>query len=167
MSILSKLTGVHISGKGVRIEPMKALGTALTIGSFGGLGPIAGLASKIPGVAKLGGMASKIPGVSAIGGLAAKAKGIPGVGGIIDYAQHNPLELLSGINSAMDAGHARDLQGRAEGIAMDNYNARAPLRTAGMQGMLKPAVPDLSQLGYDSPGSVYGKKKKPSVPGVA
>lgn len=154
MSWLSSLTGVGISPKGIKINPMKALGTALTVGTLGSAGPLAGVMSRIPGAA-------------AVGGLIGKAKKIPGVGGIIDYAQHNPLELLSGINSAMDAGHARDLQGRAEGIAMDNYNARAPLRTAGLQGMLKPAVPDLSQIGYDSPGSVYGKKKKPSVPGVA
>jgi len=62
MSILSKVTGIHISPKhGIHIEPLKALGTALTVGSLGGFGPLAGIAGKV------GSAVSHIPGATAIG----------------------------------------------------------------------------------------------------
>lgn len=76
MSMFSSLTGIGINPFGktkVKINPIKALGTALTVGSMGGLGPVAGALGRIPGVAagaaKVGGVLGKIPGASKVGGF--------------------------------------------------------------------------------------------------
>lgn len=75
MSWLSSITGIGINPLGktkVKIDPVKALGTALTVGSMGGLGPVAGALGRIPGVAagaaKVGGVLSKVPGATKVGG---------------------------------------------------------------------------------------------------
>src|SRR4051812_3483839 len=85
MSILSKVTGIHISKHGVHVEPMKALGTALTIGSLGGLGPIGAALGSIPGagaiasgVSKVGTLAKALPGASAIASGVGKMGGVGG-----------------------------------------------------------------------------------------
>lgn len=87
MSLLSKVTGIHISKHGVRIEPLKALGTLATVGSFGGLGPLAGAAGKI------GSVASKIPGAAKAGAVLSGLKKIGGsnvspvdVNGIVNHS---------------------------------------------------------------------------------
>ena len=76
MSILSSVTGIGVNPFGktkVKIDPLKAAGTALTIGSMGGLRPVAGALGRIPGVAagaaKVGGVLSKVPGATKVGGF--------------------------------------------------------------------------------------------------
>lgn len=59
MSVLSKITGIGINplkGK-VKIDPLKAVGTGLALGTFG-IGPLAGTAAKIGSAIGLG---SKLP----------------------------------------------------------------------------------------------------------
>lgn len=108
MSILSSLTGIHISKKGVHIEPLKALGTALTVGSFGGLGPLAGIAGKV------GSVATKIPGVAKVaGGIGTGYNTLKGAG--VD-----PLagKTLPGVGTT-DQGMIADARGAA-GVGDDS-----------------------------------------------
>lgn len=83
MSWLSSATGIHISPHGVKIEPLKALGTALTVGSLGGLGGIGAALGKVPGLARVGGAigtaAKAIPGAqAATGALGGALSHVPG-----------------------------------------------------------------------------------------
>lgn len=90
MSWLSKVTGIGINplkGK-IKIDPLKALGTGLTVASFGGLGPLAGVAGKV------GSVASHIPGAGTVGKVYNTIRGskldplagksLPGVGTTYD-----------------------------------------------------------------------------------
>jgi hypothetical protein len=152
MSWLSKATGIGINplkGK-IKIDPLKALGTALTVGSMGSLGPVAAIASKIPGAATLGGLASKVGGMipgpikSGIGAITNAAKGAGAAaekrglsmsdiikGGIEGYG------AISGINSANKAGRAAGkAMSTQEGIA-SSMNARGgAMADAASKGLL-------------------------------
>lgn len=142
----------------------------------GGLGALGRGVSMIPGVSSIshlpgiGGVVNAAEGIgneignsgigSAIKGAAGKL--LPGVegalGGIVQHAESDPLGTLGMVNSAMDAQHARDLQGKAEQLALDNYNSRSALRAQALKGLLNPTVPNLSGVNYGSAGSVYGRK---------
>lgn len=94
MSWLSKITGIGISKHGVHIDPLKAAMTALTVGSLGGLGPLAAAGSKLGAITKLGGLASKGGKLAAVGGfLKNNAKTIADYGavgeGVYDRIQEN------------------------------------------------------------------------------
>lgn len=65
-SLLSRITGIGLNPFGktkVKIDPLKALGTLATAGSFGALGPVAGALESIPGVGALAGLAGKVGGM--------------------------------------------------------------------------------------------------------
>lgn len=151
MSWLSSISGVHISKHGVKVEPLKALGTALTLGSFGALGPVGGIISKIPAV---GGLAAKLGGAGAIGKIGA---------GIEKYA---PLAL--GVGSAIEGyqqnKRAGDLQNEALNIARSDQAARAPLLKLGTQGLQTMQRPDLSSI-YEDQGNPY-MRRLPRVGGM-
>lgn len=153
MSLVSKITGVHISPHGVKIEPLKALGTALTIGSFGGLGPVGAALGAIPGA---GAVAS---GVSKVKGALAAIPGISKVGGFLKDHGDQLLAGAGAIQNANDMSHANDLLKTGQGYAQRSFDERAPLRAAGISGMLNPQTPDLSGINYGSQGNPYAISK--------
>lgn len=121
MSMLSSISGIHISKHGVHIEPLKALGTLATVGSFGGLGPLAGVAGKIgsvashiPGAASAAGALSHIPGASKIGGfLASKLSGAGGddPSGGVHLDPNTGLEVMSDGDSSGLGGYLKSALG--------------------------------------------------------
>lgn len=157
MSWLSKVSGIGINPFGkdkIKIDPMKAAMTALTVGSMGGFGPVAGAINAIPGgaavlggVSKVKGALSAIPGVSKLGGLSG---GISKVGGFLK--DHGDQLLGAGAigEGYLDKRRSNDLRNEALGIAKQGWGERAPLRSAGVSGMLNEQRPDLSSI-YRSP----------------
>lgn len=166
MSILSKVTGIHISPKhGIHIEPLKAISTLATLGSFGALGPVAGALSAIPGAGAVAGAASKIggalkaiPGVSAIGGA------IKGIGGqVLDAAKANPLDTAlsigSGANALAQQQKADALRRQMLSYATQGYDAKAGLRNAGLSAAMNPQVPaGFSAIPYQDRGNPYARR---------
>lgn len=166
MSWLSKITGVHISPHGVSIEPLKALGTVATLGSMGALGPVAGALEAIPGagavmggLSKVGGALSSIPGAGAIESGVSKLGGVSGMANTAGGFLKNHGDQLLGAGSAYqgykDSQKSNDLMNQALGIANQSYADRAPLRTAGVQGMVNNKAPDLSSV--FASGNPYSK----------
>lgn len=169
MSWLSNVTGIGISPKGVKISPLKALGTVATLGSMGALGPVAGALNAIPGagavmsgVSKVKGALSAIPGASAVGSGISKMGGLKGavskVGGFL--GDHG--DQLLGAGSLYEGYQANqksnDYMNEALHYAKDSYDTRAPLRSAGVSGMLNETRPDLSSI-YQS-GNPYSKVQR-------
>lgn len=163
MSWLSKTTGIHISPKGVRIEPLKALTTVASLATGGVGGALANLAkgaiarsavgalkgdhggdSSIPPAAfdtSLGRVAGGPAEQMAQPGLLDRAKDfITGNGG------RNALGVLQGVNAALQQKKANDLSSRALRGVEGDYNARAPLRAAALESLMNPQTPDLAPL---------------------
>lgn len=153
MSWLSKITGVGISPHGVKIDPLKAIGTALTVGSLGSLGPVGAALGSIPGVSKVGSVLGSIPGISKVGGLA------KGIGGFLGDHGDQILQGAQILNGAQKSAHANDLLKTGQGYAQRSFDERAPLRSAGISGMLNPQVPDLSGINYESSGNPFAVSK--------
>lgn len=121
MSWLSDRTGIHLNLGNVAKAALPVVAAA----PF--LGPLGGLVSKIPGVGAavgaLGGLASKIPGVSAVGNF------LKGHGSDV-------LKAAQGVNAAYLGNKATGMANNALGSVTSSYDQRAPLRVAGVQGML-------------------------------
>lgn len=104
MSILSSVTGIGINPFGkrkIKIDPLKALGTALTVGSMGGLGPLAGIAGKV------GSAASRIPGAAKAGAVLSAGKRLLGGGDGVPQVMRNGQPIsLSDLNPNMPGGGA-------------------------------------------------------------
>lgn len=140
MSILSSVTGIGINPFGktkVKINPMKALGTALTVGSMGGLGGIGAVLGRIPGAAAAAGALKAVPGVTALGAGAAKAGGllgkIPGaskLGGVALHGFGGAGQAPAGV--ALNRGQPTDMQGEGPGTPppFDSSIAGAPSPTS-------------------------------------
>lgn len=150
-----------------------ALKTGLTTGVGSGLVHGAGseLLGKIPGVGGLlGGGSGAVPeAASAAGGGASNGLLSGGVGGLIkkagSYALEHPGNILTaaqGVNSALDAASARALEKKAMGYATDDYASRAPLRAAGVAGLIAPPVDVTQSRAYQSPGNPYATDPKPT-----
>lgn len=158
MSILSSVTGIGINPFGkrkIKINPMKALGTALTVGSMGGFGPIAAGLSHIPGGAALLSGASRAKAALTTGkgalALGAGKRLLGGGGGGVPQVTRNGQPIsLSDINPNMPGdpsaappgggglmdflkGHAGDIAVGGLG-AMDAANAA---RASKRQGQLQ------------------------------
>jgi len=167
--MLSKFTGIGINplkGK-IKIDPKKALMTGLTAASFGGFGPLAGVAGKV------GSLASKIPGATKAAGiyntirnsgvaqaartlnggkaltvkntLSGLGKNVSKFGGqAFGAIKENPLEYAgaaaAGINAERAMKRAGDYSGKAVATAEQSYAERAPLRKLGVAGMSKPTA---------------------------
>lgn len=158
MSLLSSITGIGINPFGknkLKINGMKALGTLATAASMGALGPLAGAMNAIPGagavmggISKVKGALGAIPGVSKLAGGFSKVGGVKGLlGSAGGFLKDHGDQLLGA--GAIGEGYlnqrkATDYRNRALGIAEGSYNERAPLRSAGVSGMLNEARPDLS-----------------------
>jgi len=167
MSWLSKISGIHVSPHGVKIEPLKALGTIATLGSFGALGPVGAALGSIPGagaissgVSKVGGILSKVPGADKLGSLVTGGKGIPGAVSKVGSFLGDHGDQLLGAGSLYEGYKANqrsnDLMNEALHYAKDSYDTRAPLRTAGVSGMLNQQRPDLSSV-YANPSNPYSR----------
>lgn len=149
MSWLSSITGIGISPKGVKINPGRALGTVLTLGSMGALGPAAGFLGKIPGIAKLGGL-GKIGGIF---GGASKFVGKEGGGaepGRFRSILDNVAKYGEVAGDAYGAYQSNQRQNRAVKLAEHEYAAGAPLRDASRRMLLDDSTPDTSGI-FDRP----------------
>lgn len=167
MSILSKISGIHISKHGVHIEPLKALGTVATLGSLGALGPVGAALRAIPGagavasgVSKVGGALKAIPGASQIGNAITGGNGLSGAVSKVGGFLKDHGDQLLGAGSLYEGYKANqksnDLMNEALASAKGSYAERAPLRTAGVQGLLNQQRPDLSSV-YANPSNPYSR----------
>lgn len=168
MSWLSELTHVHLGNVGAPIGALlgsvvPGVGTALGAGlgqAIGGVGHGDGLAkSALEGAGAYGG-AKLLGGMG--GGAPSADTATPGVGGGgimstlaglgksgLDYAIHNPSTLLAGaqtLNAANLGKKSNQYAENANNMANNSYAERAGLRSAGIEGMLHPQAPDVSQL---------------------
>lgn len=162
MSILSDVTGIGINPFGKRkfkIDPLKALGTVATVGSFGGLGPVAGALSHIPGGAAMVKGATKVGGVLSAGKrlLGGGNSGVPEVtrGGVpISLSDINPnipadpSGADGGGGGIMDflKGHAGDIGVGALGV----FDAANAARASKRQGNLSDEALRLSKDRWNS-----------------
>lgn len=153
MSLLSRVSGIHISKHGVHIEPLKALGTLATVGSMGGLGPIAAGLSRIPGAAaaigaagKIGAAAKALPGATKVAGALTGAKrllNVGGGGGVPQVTRGGIPISLSDLNPNIPAqgaspngGGGTDWLGLAEG-GLAGMSAINSARASGRSGALQ------------------------------
>ena len=165
MSWLSQITGVHVSPKGFSVEPAKLLGDAAALAIPG----VGGALGKIPGIGgALSGLGAKLGGGAAIGAVAPLLKNAVGGGtsgaspdqggsggGILGSIEGlltgngglNALGIAGGVNSAMQQSQANNYAKNALSGVQSSYDARAPLRTAGIQGLLSPQTPSIAGLG--------------------
>lgn len=96
-----------------------------------------------------------VPGLSGVEGMVKGGAG-GGLGGLLTgNGGLNALGLAQGINAAGLQNKADDYAKQAVGGVQDSYNQRAPLRVAGVQGMLNPQTNDISSLTANS--GPYGK----------
>lgn len=141
MSILSSVTGIGINPFGkrkIKIDPMKALGTALTVGSMGGFGPVAGALSHVPGGAAL------VKGATKFGGAVTAGKRLlsgGGGGGVPQVMRNGQPISLSDVNPNMPAdptgagdggggGFMDFLKGHAGDIAVGGLGALGAFNSA-------------------------------------
>jgi hypothetical protein len=176
------------AGAGRLIAPGGNIGNALVTGGTTGLtsglvkGAGSSVLSKIPGVGGFfsGGGAGATDALAGnVAPSAASAVGLPtaaGGGGLLDkvgglvksagqYALKNPGTVLTaaqGVNAALDAAQSRSLENKAMGYATDDYSARAPLRSAGIAGLLAPPVNLSGNRAYSSAGNPYAMEAKPT-----
>lgn len=166
MSWLSQITGVHVSPKGFSVEPAKLLGDAAALAIPG----VGGELSKIPLIGSaLGGLANKVSGAghapaiaaampmikNAVGSAPATAGADQsGGGGILNSLEGlltgngglNALGAAEGVNAAMQQKQSTNYAKSALGGVQQSYDARAPLRAAGIAGLTNPQIPSLSGL---------------------
>ena len=137
---------------------------ALTAGAMGGLGALGGAGGG------LGGILSHIPGLQSIEGLLTGQNGQPGVLGELGSflggnGGKNALGLAQGVNAAMLQKQSSDYAKQAMGDVQNSYNERAPLRSAGIQGMLNPQTgANAAIAGLPQTGNPYAKRMPPVAP---
>lgn len=190
MSWLSEATGVHISPKGVHIDPAKALTTALAVGT-GGLG--AGL--KLVGGKVAGSLLSRgsqpsgedlpdeiqtgtyynpdgsIKAQVPIGQTPSAAPPASGggwkdlLGQGLKFIGNHGDQILGG--ASLYEGYkqnqkANDLRNQGLGMLTNSYNERAGLRKLGVQGMMNEQAPDLSDVFSPAAANPYSRLRKVS-----
>ncbi len=127
----------------------------------------------IPGVAPLALNALKGGAGLVAKGVGALAHGIPqAVSSFLPHSASGGIDfggLLDKGLGAAEAVNAANLQKQSTGYAKSaldtanqSYDARAPLRVAGIQGMLTPQTADLSSLSQ-IPGNPFAPKPKPTA----
>lgn len=132
-----------------------ALITAGTV--LPGISSVAGAAKAIPAIAAGVKGAGGLPGVSAVGS--------GGGSSLLDKAGNfltgnnglNALGIAQGVNAAQLGAKSTDYATKAADTAQQNWDANAPLRTAGRAGILNPTTPDLSQLTAIRGSNPFGK----------
>lgn len=170
------------------MEPGKLLTDAAALAIPG----VGGALAKIPGVSALGGAVSSIPGIGAVESVlkgaapAAAAAGGASAGAPAQGAGTNPgllqslegfltgngganaLGIAQGVNAATLQQKSNDYAKNALGTVQQSYNDRAPLRAAGLAGMLHPQTPSLAPLqSVMQTGNPYAPKVAPAAPGGA
>ena len=131
-------------------------------GALGHVPGLSGLASHIPGMGSaagsVGGAASAAaPAAAGAAGAAAGAApaasgGFLGsLGSFLGSHGMTALELAQGANAAVQGQKANSLANKALHSSEQAYQDRAPLRQAGISGMLHPQVPGLSALNRSGP----------------
>lgn len=143
MSWFSDRVGIHLGNVGAPVGMalgslvgMPTVGAALG-GAVGGMGHGDGLGSSLmqgaTGAIGAGGL-SKIPGLGSIPGIGSVSDFLGGNGGM------NALGLLQGANAAYLGNKSTGLANNALNTQRDLFNEAAPLRQAGIAGMLNPGA---------------------------
>jgi hypothetical protein len=154
MSTLSKLSGIHISKHGVHIDPKQVLKAGLlTAGGLGAVG-IAGL-----GGLGAGGMSSGLSGLGKLGAIK-KVAGLVSGGG--DPTQGGRFRNLLDLGKFGEGVYDTYQQNRQYNDAKNAYNEAAPLREAGMKGLLDTSTPDLSST-FADPMNPQGRYRRVTV----
>lgn len=149
--------GLHAIG-GLAEKAAPFVGMIPGVGTIAG-GAIGGLGALAHGDGLSG--ALKYGAEGAAGGFGGGLlKGATGGGGVmstlgglgksaLNYAVHNPTTLLAGaqaLNAAQLGKKSNKFADSANNMANQSYAERAGLRSAGIEGMLHPQVPDTSNL---------------------
>lgn len=135
--------GGAIDGNTTPIQKTIGNTVAAAAGTLGAGSALAG----IPGLSGLEGAIAKIPGGSEI--LAAVKSGAAHAGDLLGFLKDHSGDLLAAVNvyeAAQRQGKADKYANLAFDTANNAYNAKAPLRMAGIEGMLHPQTPDISGL---------------------
>lgn len=159
MSWLSNATGIHLNLKPLAPVIGGAVGSLVgmpTLGAAAG-GMLSHLGEHAPAQPSGGG------GFSLPGALGAAGSWLGGNGG------KNALGVLQGLNAAQLQNQATQYAKGAYGNTMQSWNQRAPLRAAGIAGMLQPRIPDMSALSTIAGRNPYavaptGASPSPLVP---
>lgn len=181
MSWLS--SALHAVDKGIHKVPIvgghiPSAASLLGGSTLGGVGQLAGsalnhtlgsditkgaqnAAAILPFTGAVGAGSGSIPGLASIGGFLKDHAG--DLGGLLKGAGSflggnsglNALGIAQGVNAANLGKQATDYGKKSLGAVEGSYNAREPLRVAGLQGMLHPQTNDLSSLTAHS--GPYGK----------
>jgi hypothetical protein len=150
VSILSKLTGVHI-----KIPGVSAIGDAMYNTAK----------QTIPGLSAVDTGLNAVANLAGKGGAAGAAGAIPGVSALKDFLTGNgglnALGAAQGVNAALLGKQSSNYAKQAMGSVNQSYGERAPLRTAGIAGMLHPQIPDISPLGQIASANPYARKITP------
>ncbi len=166
--LINPALGAVVSGL-TNYERNHNVGQAL--GSAGTAYALGNVAGRIPGVGAVRGSGAgravsdaigSIPGAASVGamlngrgGSAGGSGGAPqSVGGMLGAAGDfltgngglNALGLAQGANAAMLGQKAGNFADMAAKNVDENWQSRAPLRVAGMEGMLRPQIADTSAL---------------------
>lgn len=147
-----------LGAAGQAIIPGSNLGNDIKQGAVSGaegLGAAAlGGALGVPGLStpSLGSAANSVAkGVGAATAPSSGGSGMSGIPGLSTITNalglgNNPLALAQAANEANLISQAQGYATNAANQAQANYNAKAPLRAAGISGMLNAQAPDLSGL---------------------
>lgn len=166
-SLVGSASGIPLAGLAGSIASGVKPGEDLAIGARNGALSLAGL-----------GAAGQLGAGAAAGGAGGAAPASPAGGFLskIPQALSSFLPSVGGLSGLLDKGlgaaqvvNAANLQKQSTGYAKDalnsvnaSYDARAPLRVAGIEGLLHPQTPDLSSLSQ-IPGNPFAPKR----PGMA
>lgn len=159
MSILSKLTGIGISRKGVKIDPKKALMTALVAGTGGaalaaggGLGALAGAGSKLGLLKKAGGLLT--------GGGKSQTDQMLGIEQGPNWSDR--FRSIADIGKAGEHIYDRYQENQDRSMANKEYANAQPLRDAAQANLLDTSVPDTSGI-FADPNAPQGRYRRVNV----
>lgn len=140
----------------ISVPASVAIGTAVTGGALG-LGPLAGGGAGV-GANSLPPSAGALPAAPSVGA------GLGGIGGAI--SKYGPLALgaAGAISSAQQSSKASHYLDSAIQSSQGDYNARQPLRTAGIANLS--ALPNLQQIQTQlgSPSNPFNRSLLPPAP---
>lgn len=163
-----KLSGTIGQARGMNNIALGLAGATAGAGALGALGSAAGAS---------GDAAGSIPGLSAIGGFLKDHAG--DIGGFLKDHAGDALAGFNVYDAAKRQGQADKYAQTAYDTANDAYAAKAPLRAAGIQGMLGAGMANpfaraaqgggvggTGALPVAAPGAVYDPRRTPALPGT-
>ena len=126
MSLLSKITGIGISRKGVKIDPLKA---ALTVGGFAvGLPALQGIRMATGAGVPL---TSALKAAGQVG-LSQAGKGALAAGGFLK----NNIRTIADVGKVGEGIYDRVQENKAIGQANDRYRSLSPIREQAMRDLM-------------------------------